>query len=825
MDLSASPSPGHGASLVCGSRHYTAAQLEAAVAAVKTKFQSHGFHAGRALILRTHLADRYVLSLIAAVQLGCCVVPVDPSTPRTVVEQMAGMTGAAAVIGDSGIVLITTGQAASGRPARVLGDDPNDAGYVLFTSGSTGKPKGVVGSRRGLAHRIEWGCRQYFSPDVTRCAIKTNPGFIDSLTEILSAYHCGRAMIVAPVPAQRDLGLLCEFIGSADIEQITMTPSCIPTLVAVGRDKLRGVRRWIFSGEELRRSWLTKIRSACPRAVIINSYGSTEVCGDVTHFVLAPDEPVPDIVPIGRPAEGVKVRMDAFDGTALVEPRASRHGELWVGGSQVAHGYIPAGDSEQARFELALGDRWFRTGDIVAEAEGQFYYLGRTDDHHKVRGRRISLSGVAEALETVDGVAQAHAWISEVHGVSSLRAAVVPEPGVALTPGSVVAGLRRAVLPHLVPDRVDVVDELRRTASGKVELPRGDARANGDPPPRSRFATGLQHVIATVVSGLVGDSSIGATTPITEVGVDSLSAVGVAEELRRYLGCPVTALDVLAAGTVAQLAERIPALQADIDMSAARLVRSAPSGRTLLLLHPAVGTCLGYFPLLQHICYDGDIVFVEQNDLARTILSREGMEALAVHYAQEALNLCPDAAIDVTGYSFGALIAPSVIRALHRLGGTVSAAVLIDPATAPARENVSIDWALRRILTDSGYGNRLPAQPLDGPSALRLIREAHGPLSSLPGNQLMRWADSLRFNVARSADYEPTTMPPVPTLVVRATRTAGMIGHDPQWFHTIAPTAARIDLDTTHFELLQGDSVGRLAAAMSQFLNGAAGCR
>lgn len=820
-DMWASPPSGSGASLICGPTTYTAVQLEAAVAAVKAEFESQGIHAGSVTILRMPLDDRYILSLIAATQLGCCVVPVDQDTTRSVLDRMAAMTGAAAVIDDTGIEPITC-SAAPRVLSRALGSNSNDAGYVLFTSGSTGEPKGVVGSRRGLAHRVQWGRRQYFSTDVARCAIKTNPGFIDSLTEILSAYYASRTMVVAPVPAQRDLGLLCEFIESADIEQITMTPSCIPTLVTVGGLKLRGVRRWIFTGEELRRSWLMQIRNTCPRAIIINSYGSTEVCGDVAHFVMAPDEPVPEVVPIGKLAEGVEVWIDALDDTALVGSPASRHGELWVGGIQVAHGYLQVGDSENDRFVLVPGDRWFRTGDVVAEADGQFYYLGRTDDQHKVRGRRVSLSRVSEALEDVDGVAQAHAWISEVRGASSLRAAVVPKPGVRLTPGSVIAGLRRAVLPNLVPDRVDVVDELHRTASGKVVLPRADAKTGRGRPPRSRFATGLQHVIATVVGSLVGDSSIEPATSITEVGIDSLSAVSLAEELGRYLGCRVTALDVLAAGTVARLAERIPVLQADTDMSAARMVRRSTSERTLLLLHPAVGTCLGYFPLLQNISYDGNIVFVEQNDHARAVLSGEGMEALAVYYAQEALTLLPDTAIDVAGYSFGALITPSVSRALRRLGAIVSGAVLIDPATVGTRTPVSIDWALRRILSDSGYGNGLPAQPLDGQSALRLIREADGPLCSLPATQLMRWADSLRFNVSRSADYEPTRMPPMPTLVVRATRTADMFGHDTRWFDAIAGTSTTIDLDVTHFQLLQGDAVGRLAAVMSQFLNGTA---
>jgi thioesterase domain-containing protein len=296
-----------------------------------------------------------------------------------------------------------------------------------------------------------------------------------------------------------------------------------------------------------------------------------------------------------------------------------------------------------------------------------------------------------------------------------------------------------------------------------------------------------------------------------------LRAVRVADDLARFFGCGVTALDILSAETVAVLAEQIPALQARTECAAARLVRDGPPGRTLLLLHPAIGTCLGYFPLLQHISYPGNVVFLEQNDQARTILDDEGMEALAAYYAQQARALHPDSAIDVAGYSFGALIAPSVTSAIRRLGGRVSSAILIDPASSSPGVEPTIDWALRRVLTDAGYENHLPDTALDMRAALGVIRDANGPLASVPPVQLQRWADSLRSNVRHSADYEPTT-PPVPTLVVRATRTSSVFSDNAVWLKRIARTATMEDVDCTHFELLQGDPVAQLAARVSKFL-------
>jgi thioesterase domain-containing protein len=83
--------------------------------------------------------------------------------------------------------------------------------------------------------------------------------------------------------------------------------------------------------------------------------------------------------------------------------------------------------------------------------------------------------------------------------------------------------------------------------------------------------------------------------------------------------------------------------------------------------------------------------------------------------------------------------------------------------------------------------------------------------------QLQRWADSLCSNVVHSADYEPS-VPSSPTLVVRATKTSSMFTNNTHWLERIARTATMVDVDCTHFELLQGDSVAQLAACMSKFL-------
>ncbi|MEV4154922.1 AMP-binding protein [Nocardia salmonicida] len=795
-----------GASLSAGERHYTPSALTAAIEDMVARCRHAGLGAGDRVVLRTRLSDRYVIALLAVIELECCVVPLDPSTPPTMIESILALTAPTAVISDDEIITCETGTATTD-----YGPHRSDAAYILFTSGTTGEPKGVIGTRRGLAARIDWAAQYYFGPETDRCAIKTAPTFIDSLTEILGAYRSGKTLVVAPALAQRDLGLLADFLESARIEQVTLTPSCVPVLVAIGADKLTTVRRWILTGEELRRDWLHTLRGLFPAAEVINSYGSTEVCGDVIFHIFPAGADTPDTVPIGRAAPGVQL---SYDDDAAGSPADA---ELWVGGDQVALGYLASPRAaESDRFRYAQdGTRWYRTGDIVRRTEGLLYFVGRGAGVQQVRGRRVDVGAVAAALESVDGVEAAHAWVSHGDGPSILRAAVIARQGANVSAASVREAVRTRFLSHLVPDRVDLVVRFRRTASGKVDPRATVADADGVVLDRSRFATGLQYLIAAAVSAAVRDSRMGPTSSFADLGLDSLSAVRVAEEIARHYGVRVTGLDVLAADNVEELATRIPGLAATGPGNPVRQARDGDARRVLVVLHPAIGTCLCYFPLLQKLSYPGRVLYIEQDDRARALLREHGMTALAHYYADEIALHTVAATIDVIGYSFGALLAPTVARRLRDIGAEVSSLGLVDPAWATSDAAVSEDLAVRRVLTDAGYRD-LPERPLDLATALGVVRAIPGPLRSVSADTLRRWSESLRVNMIHGVGYEPD-VPSVATLVVRATTTA-LRAIDADWLDALLTDATAVTIDCTHFELLNGAAAGQLAAALSAFL-------
>ena len=152
---------------------------------------------------------------------------------------------------------------------------------------------------------------------------------------------------------------------------------------------------------------------------------------DVRHPVrLAPEEPVPDVLPIGQPLDDMAAYV-LDHGLRPVPPGAV--GELYLAGTGLARGYLGQPGLTAERFLAnpfgAPGARMYRTGDLVrwtrsslsggpgGEAPGPgrspgchsgvLEFVGRADDQVKIRGFRVELGEIETALAAHPDVTQA----------------------------------------------------------------------------------------------------------------------------------------------------------------------------------------------------------------------------------------------------------------------------------------------------------------------------------------------------------------------------------------------------------------------------------
>ncbi len=282
-------------------------------------------------------------------------------------------------------------------------DDPM---VVLYTSGSTGTPKGVVLAHRGYANRHDWHQQLFRLQPGERVAQKTSVCFDISVWELFWPLQFGGTVCPVATAVLRDPWSLAEWMQRTEIRVMHFVPSLFGEFLTAIEPQNIGfpqLRQLIFSGEALPvahvQRWFARFG---PGAQLANLYGPTEASIDVTAWQMnAPPALGMARVPIGHAMPNVSLVV--LDEHMQPVP-AGTSGELWIGGMQLAQGYLkdPQRTAEAFRpnpFAHIPGATLYRTGDLVVQLpDGSFDYRGRIDTQVKIRGYRVELGEIEAAL-------------------------------------------------------------------------------------------------------------------------------------------------------------------------------------------------------------------------------------------------------------------------------------------------------------------------------------------------------------------------------------------------------------------------------------------
>ncbi|GEL25157.1 hypothetical protein PSU4_41110 [Pseudonocardia sulfidoxydans NBRC 16205] len=559
--------------LVQGEVRWTYAELGARVHRLARLLVATGVGPDVRVALVLPRSPELVVGMLAVIAAGGVMVPLDPRLPAARLSHQLAAAAPAVVLAcrDSaagpegagvplpGEVILVDAPAVTERLAALsplpLTDHRAPHGshgaYLLFTSGSTGTPKGVLGTQAALANRLDWAVRLWGADSGVHLA-KSSIGFVDGTTEALAALLAGRALVVADEAQTVDVDLLADLVSSHGVTQLTGVPTLLRAVAESGGGRLSGVRRWISSGEALTPAVVERIAAATPAATIVNSYGSSEVAGDVTFAETTVTAGGP--ITIGTPVPGTR--------TLLLDPWLRPVpdgvvGEIYVGGVQLARGYTDQPALTAARFVPdpldPSGGRLYRTGDLARrDADGRLGYLGRHDFQVQVNGVRVELEEVEAALVAVPGVKDAAATVHETGRATRLVGYVTAGEGHRLDEIAVRDAVA-ATLPMHVTPMVVVLDALPLTPTGKVDraaLPAPDpARAA----PSRAPATDVERSLVAAMAEVLGLTEVGVDEDFFALGGDSFSAMALAR-LAHGHGLGLGVRDVFTHRTAARLA-------------------------------------------------------------------------------------------------------------------------------------------------------------------------------------------------------------------------------------------------------------------------------
>ena len=500
-------------------------------------------------------------------------VPLDPDYPPARLAMVAEDAELTAVVADRPRTTwispscrwIVPGASDGSGPARVGTEDsalePEHAAYLLHTSGSTGRPKGVVVEHAALDNFLAAMSSELGMGPGHEWLAVTALSFDISALELFLPLTVGARVRIARSATVRDGRSLARTLANAPCDFLQMTPSGWRSLIDGGWQGTPGLHA-LSGGEALAADLATTIASRVE--TLWNLYGPTEATIWATIDRYDTDQPVS----IGRPIENMRAFVLDEDGNLLAPGSSS--GELYLGGLGLARGYWNRPEETAARFlptpSADFGTpRMYRTGDRVRRAhDGRLYFLGRTDDQVKVRGHRIELGEIETVLRRTPGVRDAAARSIDFGGGDvRLAGYVVVAPNTPFDAASCLARVRAELPRHSVPQHVEVVGSLPRTANGKLDrnaLPvPGASRAPAQNPSNSETQprSDTERSLAEIWRETLHNPAVGAGTDFFEVGGHSLSAMRMLARVRDTFGVELPLNSVFVDRDLASLAARI----------------------------------------------------------------------------------------------------------------------------------------------------------------------------------------------------------------------------------------------------------------------------
>lgn len=704
-----------------------------------------------------------VVALLAILKTGAAYVPIDPGAPPARTQAVLDQAAPCCVASSSELLALLPEAWREGNrivcePAACGGTEPvslpdaarEDTAYVIFTSGSTGAPKGVPITQRGALHSL--AARAAYYPGTIQRFLLVSPFAFDSSIAGLFATLLDRGcLFVCSEEEARDAGRLAAILESEAITHALLLPSLYQLVLMELGPRRCQLQVVIVAGEACSAELVAAHRARLPDTRLYNEYGPSEAAvwscvAELTQHPLAAP------VPIGRPIPHTK----AFVLDAQREPVArGERGELYLAGPGLSPGYLGQPQLTRERFPELRGERVYRTGDHAYwDERGELVFAGRDDEQVKVRGHRVELPEIEQALLRVSGAE--HAVVLAVRtGSGDVRLRAFLESRERLDPEQIGQALARELPAPMIPAEIAVLPHLPRTASGKVDRPALAARA----PNQRRTAYvaprgALEKALAKHFSDLLGVAHVGRDDDFFALGGHSLLVVRLVHRLRTELGADVRVGNVFERPRLSQLAA---ALERPAEAGLVCL-RAGDSAHTpLFCVHESFGDVHHYFALLPGLPEPKPVYGIPLS--SQDVPDGARIETLAAAYCAMLRAHQPHGPYELCGYSLGGVLAHAMASQLEAAGERVRFLGLFDATLALGVAELS--WpelmaALGQELVAEDAA-RLQSLPEPALASLREAVQGRGVVEQLRA-ALFEWAPAHGLALSAPAEVLRATL-------------------------------------------------------------------
>jgi len=520
-----------------------------------------------------------MVAVLGVLKAGAAYVPLDPSSPK---ERLSYMIEDSKVL-----VLLTQQRLLDTLPdigARVVCLDSHqdlfaeestenpprsttaeNLLYITYTSGSTGRPKGIAMTNRPLLNLLEWMRRTTELSDGARTVQFASLSFDVSFQDMFSTWLSGGTLVLINEAERQDIPALARVLTQRRVNRIFIPAVALQQLAQgfFNQEQFSTTLKRVIAGSEQLQvtQAIEEFFRLTKDGSLHNEYGPSE-----THVVTAlslPESPDlwPGRPPIGRPISNTQIYLlDSF----LQPVPIGVAGELYIGGVNLARGYLGRPDLTAERFvpdpySDRLGARLYKTGDLARyHADGNIEFIGRMDNQVKIRGYRIELGEIEAVLNEYHLVRECVVMAEpDKSGSNRLMAYFVASGETAPKVEELRAFLGQKLPEYMIPSAFVVLDAMPLTPGRKIDrraLPnltgiRPDLDAAFVPPRNS-----MEKSIAAIWEQVLDLEQIGVHDNFFDLGGHSLLMAQVYDRLQKVVDKKISMVELLEYPTISSLA-------------------------------------------------------------------------------------------------------------------------------------------------------------------------------------------------------------------------------------------------------------------------------
>jgi amino acid adenylation domain-containing protein len=563
---------------------------------------------------------------------------------------------------------------------------PESIAVVIYTSGSTGKPKAICIPHRAAVRTVSNTNFVQIEP-VDRITQAGSPSFDAAIKEIWLALANGATLIGLSKEILLEPAKLARLLREERISIICLNTAYVHQIGRDAPEVLKGLRKIFFGGEAAEPGPLREILKHVGPNVLINSYGPAEGCVITTYHEITDIPEDAATVSIGRPVSNAQVYLlDRFMRPVPI----GVEGEIYIGGAGVARGYLNRPELTSERFipdtfSGKPGSLLYRTGDLARmRGNGELEFRGRADEQVKIRGHRIELAEVRQAIAAHPAVRQVFLMVREdCPGDKRLVAYVTLRHSLPAAHDRLRQHAKDKLPPYMVPSAFVVMDSIPLSTNGKI-----DWRALPTPTDRPDFGnsfevaqTGLERKLMRIWQELLRVDRIGVNDNFFELGGHSLLAARLIARIEQETGENIPVAALFEAPTISRLAERMR--ERTYSSAWCPLVKlyspeKSSIAKPFFCVHSLGANLVSFHQIASLMRGERPVYGLQPPGLDGLEQPLESIEMIASAYLKEIRRKQPHGPYYLGGVCIGGVVAYEIAQQLQAAGEEVQLVALID---------------------------------------------------------------------------------------------------------------------------------------------------